>query len=338
MTIIMVGIVQIFATVTQTASDAEGAVFAQEQARAFFDRLHNELRGMTREGYLRIMHNSVGMNPGTGYGSLMTPAMPACDANGGSYYSADSLAFITIGAFSLTFPLLPTSVPANPSVAEVVYTNNVKTDTAVLQLRSLTLPQVAAQTPRRGILARGQWLFSAAAPGTASDLVDLGMSPFLCTLFALQPKPKPATASTMPVKSDQNDRMSVVNGGHLIVKPWIARAGTSDKVETLKRVLTSCTSEFYVEVFDPAGDTGSDYGQARYAFTPAPSTPYNFYWSTIQFPASTPNNATSNIKTWPRALRVTIAVHDPSDTKPPETGVPRFRGYAFQEIFWIADP
>jgi len=358
MTLIMVGIVQIFATVTQTASDAEGLVFAQQQARAFFDRLHTELRGMTREGYLRIMHNSVRMDPTTGIGTI-APVFSPTGTNAERFYAADSLAFVTLGSYSLTLPPpnTPSATPKNPSIAEVLYSSNVQTHRSILKLESTNPPISPIQlTPRRGLLARGQWLFNPdAASGTAADLNDYGKPMFLCDLFASQPS-QTSAIKIMPPSPQDRMSQSGATDGHVQVMPWIALTGKSDKPETMKRVLSSCVSEFYVEVFDPGAENGSYWGESLYAFTSGPYT-YNpssgttqtrwdipFYWSSSSFPASTPNNTACNIKTWPTALRVTIAIHDPGDTKPPEIDTAtgrtqtRFKGYAFQEIFWIADP
>jgi len=54
MTIMMLGVVEIFGIITETASEADAIHFAQQQARAVFDHLDRDLRGMTREGYLKI--------------------------------------------------------------------------------------------------------------------------------------------------------------------------------------------------------------------------------------------------------------------------------------------
>ena len=129
MTVIMLGVVQVFGIVMQTASDAEGIHFAQQQLRALLNRLHNDLRGMTREGYLKIIK---------------------LQANEPVYttgpYSRDTLAFVTIGRCASAF-----AEPAyEGTAAEVGYTNNVRTPDNPINVDGRPVDA------RRGILGRGQ--------------------------------------------------------------------------------------------------------------------------------------------------------------------------------------
>jgi hypothetical protein len=395
MTVIMVGVVEIFSIVTQTAGDAEGMVFAQSQARAFFDRLHNELRGMTREGYLRIVHNSINAIPDASgryvlAGPQPTTGDPKVINNGDKpnadladrYYAADSIGFVSVGQFSSTF----TQTNLNPSLAEVLYSNNVISSKTVLSVSTTAAGGSAygngvAVNPRRGILARGQWLFGVGQAASANDLVDNGAAKFLSDMLATQPapakfSPSPTVAAAV-WPTTALDRVSIaktnpgMSAGYLMVTPWISQLGMDDRPPTLRRVLASCCSEFYVEAYDPGGSQdlpvplnfpsganpllwGSAAGRGTTAFTSLPMmvngaavNDVAFYWSTNQWPIAKTNtypagSATtfSNLRTWPKAIRVTIALHDPSETRPlsATSTDKRFRGMAMQEIFWITDP
>ncbi len=285
MTVIMLGVVQVFGIVMQTVSDAQGIHFAQQQLRAMLNRLHNDLRGMTREGYLKIRK----------------PPQVSDYLDTGPY-SRDTLAFVTIGRCASAFA----AQAYEGTAAEVVYTNNVKTPGNPLNVDGRPVDA------RRGILGRGQWMMTGRTGGSAGDLDDRSDNEmrYLCDLFQDQQK------------SGGHDRLSIAPDGHVQVYPWIATEGLPQQLEhtnTLKRVMASCVSEFHVEVFDPvAGGTGVSTGY----FDGTQSNDYR--------------NA------WPRAIRVTVAVHDPADTELPQTdstgAAKRFRGFALQEVFWLPDP
>jgi len=306
MTVMMLGVVQVFAIITQTASEAEGVHFAQQQLRALLNRLHNDLRGMTREGYLKIT-SAKGNDP---------------SVTGSPQYSRDTLAFVTIGRCASIFG----NQPYEGTASEVVYTNNVRTPSQVLYVKSSgRTTQVSA---RRGILGRGQWIMSGEASGTAHDLQDTSAASYLCEMFQNQ---------NQQVAGTKEDRISRW-GTHLVVYPWTAVGGLPDQhAETLKRVMASCVSEFYVETIDPAasGSSGSVPNPSGRYFRPIAGT---YTWSRKAV-------LSDPIKTWPRAIRVTVVVHDPSDNAPPEkysgdtgTTVKPFRGFALQEVFWLTDP
>jgi len=241
---------------------------------------------MTREGYLKIRK----------------PPQVSDYLDTGPY-SRDTLAFITIGqcASALAEPAY------EGTAAEVVYTNNVQTPDNPLNVDGRPVDA------RRGILGRGQWMMTGITGGSAGDLDDRSANPmrYLCDLFQDQQS------------SGGHDRLSIAPDGHVQVYPWTAMEGfptNPPHTKTLKRVMASCVSEFYVEVFDPvAGSTGG---------------------ATGYFDGAQGNHDYRNA--WPRAIRVTVAVHDPADTQPPQpTAVGtdnRFRGFALQEVFWLTDP
>jgi len=298
MTVIMLGVVQVFAIVTRTASEAEGIHFAQQQLRAVFDRLHNDLRGVTREGYLKI-NRLEGTDP-------TVASSPR--------YHRDTLAFATIGRCASTFA----SNAYEATAAEVVYTSNVRTPTTVLTVDPGG--QSRQVDARRGILGRGQWLMSGEPPGTAHPLQDTSAASYLCDMFEDQQKSG----------GGSDDRVSKM-GWHLQVYPWTVIEGLpSQHAETLRRVMASCVSEFYVETFNPPAGGGGG-GTADY---------FQNIAGTYTWRGTT--GATIHTRTWPRAIRVTIAVHDPGDTSPPQkysdNTVKPFRGFVLQEVFWLGDP
>ena len=85
--------------------------------------------------------------------------------------------------------------------------------------------------------------------------------------------------------------------------------GTGTPDPSVRRVMTTCTSGFFVEYWD-----GSNWQH------PPPEEPNKTF-----------NPGDSD---WPRAIRVTLTVHDPDDRGPlPADG--RYKGYALQEVFWI---
>ncbi|MBE3071017.1 MAG: hypothetical protein IMZ66_12350 [Planctomycetes bacterium] len=305
MTVMMLGVVQIFSIITRTAADAEGLHFAQQQMRPFFDRLHTDLRGMTREGYLKI-HTATNTPQGLGYA-----------------YDINTLAFVTVGP-CLTQWHTTNNTAREANAAEVVYTSSVRTPSQVLRVVSGNLTKQV--DPRRGILGRGQWMLGLPDEnGTAADTDDRPSTEvaWLCNMFINQNPPKGTSVAA-------KDRISSV-GDWLVVYPWTTLYGKSDQPQSLKRVMASCVSDFYVEVFNPKAATGT-------AMFESPNSTNigikDFVWST--------NFAATKLKSWPRAIRVTVAVHDPGDTSAPKTGptgqpLP-LEGYVMQEIFWLSDP
>jgi hypothetical protein len=193
MTVMMLGVVQIFAIVTQAAGDAQAMEFAIQQQRALFDTLYNDFNGLTREGYLRIakgyfdVTTAVGTNAplaafptiiptlATYRSGTMKPAntipppLPitiagAALANCESWYGCDTLQFVSIGQFRSVSPNPPwnnASGGANATAsgaAEVMYTNNVLTPTNFLYVQpGGSEPNVYVDN-RKGVLMRAAWL------------------------------------------------------------------------------------------------------------------------------------------------------------------------------------
>ena len=326
MTIMMIGVVQVFGIITQTAADAEGLSFAQQQARVLFDRLNRDVRGMTREGYLYIAHNAIVPSGTDRYIRATTAQVPTdpdpWDPAPGTVtpsksYFCDTLAFVTIGQcwsvwWSADDPQTNTRRGAPGAAAEVVYTSNVPTPTNVLQASCFGV--APKENPRKGILARGQWMWTEnPQAGGAQENVDTPGTATLADLFATQAGDRPAKATLV--------------GGPTaapVVKVWPWKVGESTSyTPSLRRVVSSCVSEFYVEVFNPKGDDAAgDALQWKMAATPF-ITPVTHRWK--------------QLASWPRAIRVTVAFHDPADKKPLRSAA-RAQGYAFQEIFWLTDP
>ena len=321
MTVMMLGVVQIFAYITQTASDAQGMTFAMEQERAVLDIIHRDLRGLDRTGYLRIQAASLKVNsdgtPQTGTWSRPTPPTQFPPAgrdvfweNPIQWYCNDLLAMTTVGAFweKRTDDKF---APADTATgAEVVYSSNVKTPDNRLRIGD---GMSAAQVDqRRNLVARGVWVFRGTSSwsgtwgGSGTDTDDRAKAAVL------------AETSAVP----NFDRVSLNTGSSGFVSPvaiWpVTRAGLPQQYAwTLRRVGASCASEFLVEVLD----------------TTTGVVAWNRKQMTIK-----PGAFSDASSICPRAIRVTIAVHDPSDIKPVVGRSGRYEGYALQEVFWIGDP
>ena len=291
MTVMMLGVVQIFAIVTKTAGDAEGLQYATEQGRSFFDTLHRDVQGLTREGYLRIVKGYVQQNSSYTF----TTTQPGSAT---SWYGTDTLAMTSVGLWSGVWSPNDWNTTRAPA-AEVIYTRYVLTDAALLTVGSAPLDN------RCGILGRGQWLLvpkSDGARGSAGDMDDYAKVTTLCSLFN-----QPGAADPLTNRYTNN---------YVKVWPVTAAKGTSDQPQSLQRVMACRVSEFYVEylLYDTA--TG------------------DYVWN-----GKDPRDCRSgNNVGCPRAIRVTITIHDPDDRKALPSGDQRFRGYAMQEVFWIGDP
>jgi len=264
MTIIMIGVVEIFAVVTQTAAEAEAMHGAYQQMRATLDRLNCDLRGITPEGYLKI-----------------TTATPT---GGDSNYHSDTLAFVSVGRYSGTY-----DQDCRAGAAEIIYTTNVTTPTSFLTIDGKTVD------PRRGVLARSAWLMSGQSDSSAAETQDKAKASYLGELYA-------SLGGTSSLS---------VNRAQTKVTPFLpGDTGTPDA--SVRRIMTTGTSEFFVEY----GYDGKNWKHETKTFKPGDSD-------------------------WPRALRVTLAVHDPDDRGPLPPSPPgpgRFQGYALQEVFWIGGP
>jgi hypothetical protein len=292
MTVMMLGVVQIFAIVTQTAGDAEGLQYAMEQGRSFFDTLHRDMKGLTREGYVRIIKGYVPQAAATQPVATILPAT--------AWYGTDTLAMTSVGLWSGVWGTTG-SQPIAPA-AEVVYTRNVLTPDP-----RLTVGGTALNNERCGILGRGQWLFG--GQGAAANANDYAKVNTLCGLFnqpgVVNPNKRYVDTSSGDTRSD------------LVVWPVKSASGTSDHPPSLQRVMACRVSEFYVE----------------YLVYDATANPPDYVWKNDERDCR-PGNPVG----CPRAIRVTIAIHDPDDRKPLPAGQTRFRGYAMQEVFWIGDP
>ncbi|MGB2755687.1 MAG: hypothetical protein WBD75_07930 [Phycisphaerae bacterium] len=259
MTIIMIGVVEIFAVVTQTAAEAEAIHGAYQQMRATLDRLNRDLRGITREGPLQI-----------------SAALPT---GGDLKYHSDALAFVSVGRHFGAYD--PENCQAG--AAEILYTTRVRTPTDFLRIGTNPVDS------RRGVLARSAWLMGGDPDTSATETQDNAKAPYLGDLYA-------SLGGTAPLWVG---RVSTE------VTPFLpGDTGTPDA--SVRRVMTTGTSEFFVEYWDNAS---SKWTKGTKTFNPGDSD-------------------------WPRAIRVTLAVHDPGDRGPPPADG-RFKGYALQEVFWI---
>jgi hypothetical protein len=106
----------------------------------------------------------------------------------------------------------------------------------------------------------------------------------------------------------------------MVIYPWLIKdaSAPAQHAETLRRVMATCVSEFYVEYWHETVSGGTLNGE----------------W------LNQTATWTQSSSVWPKAIRVTVAVHDPSDVGSTQTSVAgsRYQGYALQEVFWIGDP
>ena len=327
MTVMMLGVVEIFGIVATTAGDAEGIHFAQQQLRAFFDRLNSDVHGMTREGYLSIRKGTIYPSGGTRFLYQADSAGPE-GTNSIQRYGADSLAFVTIGVCRNQMG----NSPLESNAAEVVYTSHVKTQNQdVLRVDGLDV------TPRRGILARGLWITGSTA--TSSGLWS-GQSEhgYLCHLFTEENENvlslQGQGTSTSP-PPELLDTRGAARDGAVHVDPWVSdRAATAgSNPDSLNRVMACCVSEFYVAAFTPVS-MGRDYwhGGDDAARTYRWADTYESGGDAIEYATG------EAIQTWPPAIRVTVAVHDPGESGDIPDGQDRYRGFVMQETFWLGDP
>jgi len=263
MTIIMIGVVEIFGIVTQTATDAEAIHGAHQQMRATLDRLNRDLRGITPEGYLSFT-------------ALLT---------GDSKYHSDTLAFVSVGRHFGAYD--PQSSTCRAGAAEILYTTNVLTPGDFLKIKEATVDH------RRGVLARSAWLMSGQAE-QALETQDKAKASYLGNLYA-------SLGGTSP--------LSVGRTNTKVVPFLPGDTGTPDA--SLRRIMTTGTSEFFVEYWNNASP-GGDWTKGTMTFSPGSERP--------------------------RAIRVTLAVHSPDDRGPLPAGKNRYEGYALQETFWLGNP
>ncbi|MFO8014154.1 MAG: prepilin-type N-terminal cleavage/methylation domain-containing protein [Phycisphaerae bacterium] len=330
MTVMMLGVVEIFGIVATTAGDAEGIHFAQQQSRAFFDRLHGDVRGMTREGYLAIHKGVVYPVGSSGFRYREGSAGPSAGGSASlDRYGADTLAFVTIGACRNQMD----GTPREANTAEVIYTNQVLTDgETILRVDGLSVD------PRRGILGRGLWLL-AGSTTSASPWTGTSEHGYLCRLFTEENEQILAqqgqTGAGVSPEPDIMGSGGAAADGALRVEPWLSdRAGAAGtNLDSLNRVMACCVSEFYVEAFTPRSMSsnywhGGDDAARTYRW----GDTYQSGSDTLEYATGEP------IETWPRAVRVTVAVHDPGEGGEIPDGQDRFQGYVMQETFWLGDP
>jgi len=326
MTVMMLGVVEIFGIVVQTAGDAEGIHFAQQQLRAFFDRLNTDIRGMTREGYLSIKKGYIDA-------SGSSASYRAESALGqGDVYGADTLSFVTIGVCQ--DQMGTTGAQLGGTASEVVYTNNVPTDgsgTRILQVDGQNV------SPQRGILARGLWIIDG-DPAAGGYWNSKSAHGYLCQLFAAENE----KIMNMSGKTTEQEPDLVKTGsarkGAVTVTPWIPEDAGANLAHpgSLNRVMACCVSEFFVEACTPVSSGasttywhGDDDADRTYRWS---ETFQESSGDSLEYDSGHP------IESWPAAIRVTVALHDPGESTEIPQGQNRYHGYAMQETFWIGDP
>ena len=319
MTLMMLGIVQIFAIITETAGQAQGNAYAMEQGRALLDAIHRDIRGFDRSGYFKIRKSDT-KEDGTPGTPVLDPGVPTVrpkpgvpvmsGANVITWYATDCLALTSVnywegqkGGASLR----------KSTGAEVVYTANVKTPTTRFEVGS----SAQKVDPRRGLVARGIWLVGgSSATSDGSDTSDGSAAVVMADLAS----GKTDDRLKLPAGKDSN----TLAVSPIKVAPLSTAAGwatlTGD-VWQVRRVATSCTSEFLIESLDTDTASTATWSRKEYTVTPFP-----------------PLVTTGIDKACPQAIRVTIAIHDPSDKTPSTGPSKRYEGFTLQEVFWISDP
>ena len=358
MTVMMLGVIQIFRIITVTAGDAEAVHFTHEQVRCLFDRLHTDIRGLQRDGYMRILGNAYSWDPSASPPTFYTGAASATASPPREYnpfvasgngagpiksfeYAMNTLEFTSVGYRESLWARSGGSGTYKADSAEVVYSSDVLSPDKLLQAISGTSsPRTAPVDPRRGILARCEWLICGTA-GTPADNTDLSAAAYVCDIPNSITLPVPYT--TFPIASliDRARMVSTGTGGkpgttangnlagYLKVWPWLAMADYNvTNAPSLRRVMASCVSEFFVEYYDPLFNKG-DGGWVALSFP----------WTLTRTATGTPayNLPAQCLHSPVLGLRVTVGLHDPSD-RTSLGGRTRFDGYAMQETYWISDP
>jgi hypothetical protein len=318
MTVMMVGVVQIFAIITEAAGQAQGNAYAMEQGRAIMDSIHRDIRGFDRLGYLRIQKSDTSVTGAPGTYTRPTP--PTTRPKPGvpilapiSWYSSDCLALTSVNYWE--GQMGGTSLRRSAG-AEVVYTSNVKTPTTRFTVAGQALG------PRRGILARGVWVVGGSTTtGTGLNASDGSLAPTMADLASGMMQSRLELPEGIDTTTSAVSPLSITPLSTASSTGWAqANEASGSSTWQLRRVAACCLSEFLVEVL-PTPTSGAPVWDRR-------------NWSVK--PIAT--GSTVIDKECPRAIRVTIAIHDPSDKKPSTGPSSRYEGFALQEVFWISDP
>jgi len=316
MTLMMMGVVQIFAIITETASQAQGSAYAMEQGRALLDSIHRDIRGFDRMGYFKIQKSDTKEDgtPGTFTVPSVPTQRPALGApvfasNPITWYSTDCLALTSVGFWEGQ-----TGNARRYTGAEVVYSANVRTPTNRFEVQAGSGSALTVD-PRRGLIGRGVWVLTGTDQATGgSDSDDRSKAAVMADLVS--------AGATAKKRLDQPDSTPGANAvPRLSVKPMTS-FGMSSSPWQFRRVAASCASEFLVEALNIPAAGAPNWPLPRVA------------WATN--PIKDTDTATD--PECPRAIRVTVAIHDPSDKKPSTGPSGRYEGYALQEVFWISDP
>jgi hypothetical protein len=269
--------------------------------RGLFDQLHRDLRGLTRDGYLRIEANwSIPEKKPDLGPNVWQMCEPVATKPGAEAYAVYTLAFTSVGQWGPTF----TGQVGEPgAVAEVLYTSFTKTPDDYLNLAGrkwANTPEPIREDPRRGVLSRAIWVMDGVNRQGAGLWYNCSDAAFLAEIL--------------------NGQRSRYPDPHVPVAPLAAGLPPPVNADSLRRVMVTCASEFYVEYW--LEEWKADHWEGR--------------WES----ATKEWNRDSPV--WPKALRITAVVHDPGDIGPAEldsSGNPkRHRGYALQEVFWLGDP
>jgi len=302
MTVMMLGVVEIFGTVTTAATKAEAQNFAYQQLRSCLDALNQDLRGLTHEGYLAFRGASLTESSDWSTFTWSPANFRTSGVPTATDYAFYSLGFVSVGQWVGTW-----NTSANANAAELLYTNSVFTNPDLSAPNGRLNIEGRCLDPRRGILGRGVWLLNGQAPGSGSPQERDYWASSSCFLAQL------ITTSTLRPVTSSSDTLS--DWSNLQIWPWLAASktvdGGTDKIAGLSRVMASCVSEFRVDRW----------------------LPYNTYWTATSYTYL----STGNYSPWPTALRITIAAHDPKSSEPKPANQNRFQGYVLQEVYYLGD-
>ena len=322
MSLMMLGVVQIFGIITQTATEAQGAAFAMEQGRALMDAIHRDIRGFDRSGYFKIQVSDTDVSglPGafTDPGIPSTPPKPGVHVfweHPITWYSSDCLALTSVGFAEGQ----NNNTIKRATGAEVVYTTNVLTPVSRLTVSNNRVD------PRRGVLARAAWVIgpTGGATGTTSNADDTSAARVLADIGL-------GTGRTPDrlMQPDGKDTTNALAVSPVQVTPILTGGGATSggSLWQVRRAAACCVSEFRIDALEII--TSGTPAVARTQWTRRP-------WTIVPTP---PGATSGGDAECPRAIRVTVAFHDPADKRPTPGASGRYEGYALQETFWIGDP
>jgi len=280
------------------------------------DAIHRDIRGFDRSGYFKIQVSDTDVS-GL-HGAFTDPGIPSTPPAPGvhifwenpiTWYSSDCLALTSVGFAEGQ----NNTTIKRATGAEVVYTTNVRTPVSRLTVNNNKVD------PRRGVLARAAWIIGPKdVTGTTSNADDTSAARVLADI-GLGTGRTPDRLNR-PEGKDATNALAV---SPVQVTPILTGGGATSggNIWQVRRAAACCASEFRIDALEII--TSGTPAVARTQWTRRP-------WAIMP--------VTSADAECPRAIRVTVAFHDPADKRPTPGASGRYEGYALQEVFWIGDP